>query len=130
LKLSSDFKKINDTFGHLAGDQILQRVTQAVCAELRSADTIGRYGGDEFIILLPITNAQQAYPLAERIRVKVAALCSPTPKGNVSVTISLGIVEMRSASPVESVEDVFRRADMAMYAAKQAGCNRTEICNQ
>ncbi len=121
------FKKVNDTFGHMVGDQILELITQVARAELRSADMIGRYGGEEFIILLPMTTAQRAYSLAERIRVNVAALRIPTPKGDASITISVGIVEMRHASPAESVEDVFRRADEAMYAAKQAGRNRTEI---
>ena len=55
-----NFKQINDTFGHLMGDQVLQRITQIVCAEIRSADLIGRYGGDEFVILLPQTSAQEA----------------------------------------------------------------------
>ena len=62
------FKQVNDTFGHTVGDQILQGVTQVACAELRSADVIGRYGGEEFVIILPMTNAKKAYPLAERIR--------------------------------------------------------------
>jgi len=123
------FKKVNDLFGHMVGDQMLERVAQAACAELRSADVIGRYGGEEFIILLPMTNAQQAYSLAERIRVAVAALRVPTPKGDASVTLSIGIVEIIYVSPAESVEDVFRRADVAMYTAKQAGRNRTEIFN-
>jgi len=114
------FKDVNDTFGHAVGGQILQRITQIVCAELRSADVIGRYGGEEFIVLLPMTNARQAQPLAERIRAGVAGLRLPTPKGQASVTLSLGIVD---AAPAESVEDAFRRVDVAMYAAKQAGRN-------
>lgn len=121
------FKDVNDSFGHTAGDQMLQRVTQVACAELRAADVIGRYGGEEFVIILPMTNAQQAYPLAERIRVGVAAICMPTEKGDVSVTLSIGIVEMLHDLKTESAENMFRRADKAMYAAKQAGRNRTEI---
>lgn len=123
------FKKVNDIFGHTAGDHLLERVAQVACAELRSADVIGRYGGEEFIVLLPMTNAQQAYPLAERIRADVAALRVPTLKGDAFVTLSIGIVEMMRTTPTESVEDVFRRVDEAMYAAKQAGRNRTEIGN-
>jgi diguanylate cyclase (GGDEF)-like protein len=121
------FKKVNDIFGHAAGDQTLQIVTQIAKNELRTADVIGRYGGEEFIILLPMTNAEQAYALAERIREGVGALSLPTPKGNISITLSIGIVEI---SPAESVEDVFRRADEAMYSAKQAGRNRTEIVHK
>ena len=124
------FKKVNDIFGHMAGDQMLERVTQVASSELRSADVIGRYGGEEFIILLPMTTAQQAYSLAERIRMEVAALRVSTPKGNASVTLSIGIVEMMQGVQAESVENVFRRVDEAMYAAKQAGRNRTEIGDQ
>ena len=121
------FKEVNDTFGHAIGDQILQRVTQVACAELRSADVIGRYGGEEFVIILPMTNAKQAYPLAERIRAGVAAIHVPTEKRDAAVTLSIGIVEMIHGAQNESAETLIRRADEAMYAAKQAGRNRTEI---
>jgi diguanylate cyclase (GGDEF)-like protein/PAS domain S-box-containing protein len=118
------FKKVNDTFGHIVGDQILARVTKAACAELRSADSIGRYGGEEFIILLPMTTAQQAYSLAERIRENAAKIRVSTPIGEASVTISIGIVEMKHGiGPDKSVDDLIRRADQAMYAAKQSGRN-------
>jgi diguanylate cyclase (GGDEF)-like protein/PAS domain S-box-containing protein len=121
------FKGVNDIFGHAVGDQILQRVTQIACAELRSADVIGRYGGEEFVIMLPMTDAQQAYPVAERIRAGVLALRVSTPKGDVAVTVSIGISEIILKPQDESVEDVIRRADEAMYASKRAGRNRTVI---
>ncbi len=121
------FKEVNDIFGHAVGDQMLQRVTQVACAKLRSADVIGRYGGEEFVIILPMTNAQQAYPLAERIRMGVAAIRVPTEKGDAAVTLSIGIVEMIRGAQNGSAEELIRRADEAMYAAKQAGRNRTEI---
>jgi len=121
------FKQVNDTFGHTAGDHILQQVTQAASAELRSADVIGRYGGEEFVIVLPMTNAQQAYPLAERIRLAAEAIRVPTEKGDASITLSIGIVEIRQGAQTGSVESLIRRADEVMYAAKQAGRNRTEI---
>ncbi len=118
------FKKVNDTFGHTVGDQVLVQVTQAACAELRSADAIGRYGGEEFVILLPVTSALQAYPLAERIRERVAAIRVPTPIGDAAVTLSIGIIEMiQTPTPGESLDDMIRRADLAMYAAKEAGRN-------
>jgi diguanylate cyclase (GGDEF)-like protein len=106
---------------------VLQRVTQVACAELRSADVIGRYGGEEFVIILPMTNAKKSYPLAERIRAGVAAIRVPAEKGAAAVTLSIGIVEMLHGAKTGSVEDMIRRADEAMYAAKQAGRNRTEI---
>ncbi|MBI2333300.1 MAG: GGDEF domain-containing protein, partial [Chloroflexi bacterium] len=83
--------------------------------------------GEEFIILLPMTSAQQAYILAERIRMKVAALRVASEKGEVAVTISIGIVELRHGADAESMEALFNRADEAMYAAKQAGRNCTVI---
>jgi diguanylate cyclase (GGDEF)-like protein/PAS domain S-box-containing protein len=121
------FKKFNDTFGHMLGDQILKVVTDSAVKELRSADTIGRYGGDEYIILLPMTNTEQAYSLAERIRMAVAATNVQTEKGDIFVTLSIGIVEKNYTLPLESVEEIFKRADEAMYAAKKAGRNRTVI---
>ena len=121
------FKEVNDTFGHAVGDQILQRVTEVACTKLRSADVIGRYGGEEFVIIMPMTNAKQAFPLAERIRVGVAAIRVPTEKGDAAVTLSIGIVEIIHGAQDKSAESLIRRADKAMYAAKQAGRNRTEI---
>jgi diguanylate cyclase (GGDEF)-like protein len=121
------FKNINDTYGHAVGDQMLRSVAQIARAELRSADVIGRYGGEEFIVLLPMTNAAQAALLAERIRAGVAALRVSTEKGDASVTLSIGIVEKMVSYPAESLEEIFRRVDRAMYAAKQAGRNRVEI---
>jgi diguanylate cyclase (GGDEF)-like protein/PAS domain S-box-containing protein len=103
------FKKVNDTFGHTVGDQILVQVTQVARAELRSADYIGRYGGEEFLILLPMTNARQAYALAERIRENVAKICVPTPIGDATVTLSTGIVEVnQQVRQAASIDDLIR----------------------
>jgi diguanylate cyclase (GGDEF)-like protein len=125
------FKQINDAFGHAMGDQTLKKIVQVVCAELRSADVIGRYGGDEFIILLPNTGAQESLPLAERIHASIAALRMDT----LTVTLSIGIAQTFHGSASESgvvsqpdtVENLFLRADQAMYAAKQNGRNCTVI---
>jgi len=126
------FKHVNDTLGHLMGDQVLQKVTQAVCAEIRSADLIGRYGGDEFIVLLPQTTEQEALPLAERIHASVATLRIATDKDPLTVTISIGIAQaVYNAVPesglADTVEGLFLRADKALYKAKQAGRNCTVI---
>jgi diguanylate cyclase (GGDEF)-like protein/PAS domain S-box-containing protein len=121
------FKGVNDTYGHNTGDRILHRVAQAACTELRSVDVIGRYGGEEFVIVLPMTNAQQAYPLAERIREGVMAMKESTDKGDVRVTLSIGIAEKKQDTQSESMDNLIRKADKAMYAAKQAGRNRTMI---
>jgi diguanylate cyclase (GGDEF)-like protein len=121
------FKNINDTFGHMAGDHILQQVTGIARAELRSADVIGRYGGEEFVIILPMTNAKQAYSLAERIRKKVEALRIQPDKADASVTLSIGISEIYHAAQNKSVDHLIRSADEAMYDAKHAGRNCTRI---
>jgi diguanylate cyclase (GGDEF)-like protein/PAS domain S-box-containing protein len=123
-----EFKVINDNFGHVIGDQALQRLTQIVRAQLRSADVLGRYGGDEFIVLLPQTGASEAKILGERIHISVASMRMETKKGVISLTISLGIAQMfhRAVQP-DTVEELFQRADQALYAAKQSGRNRTVI---
>lgn len=121
------FKRANDTYGHAVGDELLKRVTQIARSNLRTADTIGRYGGEEFIIILPMTNAMQAYSLAERIRVSIEEMRVLTEKGNASVTVSVGVVEMKHSPRSETVEETFRRVDEALYAAKNAGRNRIEI---
>ena len=127
------FKLVNDMFGHAVGDQILERVAQVARTALRSVDVIGRIGGEEFIIVLPVTTAPQAYPVAERIRAGVAAICVETDKEPTAVTLSIGIAETLLALPTErpggddSVERVIHRADQAMYATKHAGGNRTSI---
>jgi diguanylate cyclase (GGDEF)-like protein/PAS domain S-box-containing protein len=121
------FKKINDTFGHNMGDQALKKIIQIVCGELRSADEIGRYGGDEFVILLPQTGAQEALFLAERIHSSIAKFNIDTDKGPLSLTISIGIAE--TIQP-DLVQNLLLRADQALYVAKQKGRNCTVIFDQ
>ncbi|MCX6060513.1 MAG: diguanylate cyclase [Chloroflexi bacterium] len=123
-----NFKHINDTFGHPMGDQALIKTIQTVCVKLRSADLIGRYGGDEFLILLPHTTAQDALPLAERIHASVAAMRLNTDRGALTLTISIGIAQsIHEASQTDSVQSLLHRADLALYAAKNAGKNCTMI---
>ena len=118
------FKQINDSFGHAVGDLVLQRIIQTVCAEIRSADMIGRYGGDEFIILLPQTGTQEVLPLAERISEKITALSIETDKGPLAVSLSIGISQtIHHGTSADTVENLLLRADRALYAAKQAGRN-------
>jgi diguanylate cyclase (GGDEF)-like protein/PAS domain S-box-containing protein len=119
------FKEVNDTFGHAVGDRLLEQVAHVAGAGLRSADLIGRYGGDEFVIVLPMTTAQQAFTAAERIRAAVSAIRVPTPLGDVAVTLSIGIAEMFHPPLDDTVAQVINRADEAMYQAKQTGRNRT-----
>lgn len=122
------FKQVNDTFGHEMGDQALKMTIKTVCTCLRSADLIGRYGGDEFVILLPHTSAEDALPLAERIHAGLAGLQLDTENGPLSLTISIGLAQLdHDTAQADTVECILRRADQALYAAKQAGRNCTRI---
>ena len=124
---TDDFKRGNDTLGHIAGDKILAQVAQTTAAQMRTVDVLARYGGDEFVILLSQTSAQQAYPIAERIRASISALRMQTETGPLAITLSIGIAEIWREPADESVERIVQRADKALYAAKQAGRNRTVI---
>jgi diguanylate cyclase (GGDEF)-like protein/PAS domain S-box-containing protein len=121
------FKQINDTVGHKAGDKVLEQVALAITEQIRTVDVLARYGGDEFIILLPQTSAQQALPIAERIRQSVATLRLETDNGPLGITVSIGIAEAEHEPADESVEAVIQHADKAMYTAKAEGCNCTVI---
>lgn len=121
------FKDVNDTYGHAIGDQMLVSVTQVACSQLRDVDLLGRYGGEEFLIVLPMTEARYALKLAERIRSGVEALRLETEKGGVSVTLSIGIAELLRIPLDGSVDDIIRRADEALYIAKQSGRNRAVV---
>jgi len=122
------FKEINDEFGHDLGDQVLSRVAAIASAEIRSTDVIGRSGGDEFMILLPMTNAQQAYLLAERIRKNVELLRVPSEKGYISTTLGMGIVEYDPVSPAATtLEGLFHLVDETMYQSKNRGRNQVVI---
>jgi diguanylate cyclase (GGDEF)-like protein/PAS domain S-box-containing protein len=123
------FKKINDTFGHAIGDQVLQHIAEVVCATIRSSDVIGRYGGgDEFIVLLPQTSVQEALLLAKRIHTQVASLRVDTGRDPIIPTISIGMAQtILDTSQSDTVEKLFMRADQALYTAKQSGRNRTAI---
>jgi diguanylate cyclase (GGDEF)-like protein len=117
------FKSINDRYGHHVGDQVLRAMAERCKAALRSVDVLGRYGGEEFAIVLPGTPAHQAATvLAERIRKRVSDDPIPTDAGPVRCTISVGVasVEVSTRDPGE----LFQRADAALYEAKQGGRNR------
>ena len=116
-----NFKKVNDTYGHLAGDKVLQGVGTTLKNSLRRNDIIARYGGEEFAVLIPHAPLDEATQVAEKIRVALAALVVPdAPR----VTVSIGCT---AYIPDESSEDFFKRADDALYAAKKAGKDRVCI---
>ncbi len=121
------FKHINDTFGHLLGDAVLAQVAQVTTTQVRDVDILARYGGDEFIILLPETNAQHAFLTAERIRLRVDALKVEADNDPFMVTLSIGVAELVHSPRDRSVEDVIRKADKALYMAKKNGRDHTII---
>ena len=118
------FKKINDTFGHAAGDAVLQHVTRLATREIRRVDRIGRLGGEEFAILMPGTDMAGACNFAERLRQTVADTPLEFAGHSISVTVSIGLSALLSSDT--SPEQAVARADKAMYQAKNAGRNRVE----
>ncbi len=123
------FKWINDTFGHLVGDQMLQALAQRCRSNLRVFDTIGRFGGEEFILLLPETCTKEAVIIAERLRHAVEAISIPTPKGKASITISLGVACFEPGKPI-NLDQLVDAADKALYQAKENGRNRVAVYQQ
>lgn len=121
-----EFKKVNDQSGHAAGDRVLRDLAEMMRQQSRSTDTLARYGGDEFVWLLPETDAEAATVAVERLRQNVQ---SHPAEGRPPVTVSCGIAEWQ-ATPQDGVSEVLRRADAAMYEAKRAGRNRVEVCGK
>ncbi len=114
-----DFKNINDTFGHLEGDKVLQDVTHVVTRNIRANDLFARWGGEEFLILTPDHGEMRAYDFAERIRRQIESQVYGS--GGISLTCSFGVTEYRSG---ESPVDMMRRVDNLLYESKRAGKNR------
>ncbi len=117
------FKQVNDTHGHLAGDTLLASVAAAMTALLRDYDLCGRFGGEEFAILLPHTGAAQASQIAERLRAKIAQISvTPTGESPAHVTLSIGVATVHTTR--RDLDDLLAAADTALYAAKRGGRNR------
>jgi diguanylate cyclase (GGDEF)-like protein len=119
------FKRVNDTYGHAAGDTVLERLAQLCQKSLREVDVFARYGGEEFVILLPETTSQEALLTAERIRQLVARTPIEIASDSLTITISFGIVELDKSC--KNVEELLDRSDQAMYASKRNGRNRVSI---
>jgi diguanylate cyclase (GGDEF)-like protein len=116
------FKSVNDTYGHRTGDQYLKGLSEVLQVEVRHVDYLGRWGGEEFIILLPKTSLDQAQDVAERLRKAVEALQVESGRGLISRTISVGVTSAELAK--FDMDEMMRQADDAMYQAKQAGGNK------
>jgi len=115
------FKKINDTYGHLAGDAVLQECARRILAWVRPYDSVGRYGGEEFVILMPECHLEEAAARAERLRLVLAERPVATPAGGVPVTCSLGVGATTGLAT--SAEELVESADRALYCAKERGRN-------
>ena len=115
------FKRVNDTYGHDAGDRLLQTFSSVLRLECRQSDVVGRIGGEEFAVLLPETTVRAAQRLAGRIATACRSLRVATAAGEVTCTCSIGISGLRADD--FSIDDVMRRADVALYEAKRAGRN-------
>jgi len=117
-----DFKKINDTHGHLAGDRILRGVAKVIKKNTRISDFLARYGGDEFAVILPQTNLVKAVKVAEKIRCSLEGVAFRLEDARLKITASLGVAEFNAG---KTVEDIIEVADQALYLAKSENRNRT-----
>ena len=118
------FKRINDTHGHVVGDQVLAAAAEIFLSGLRPYDALFRYGGEEFLFCLPETNAQQAALALERLRERLDSAPLPIAGKSLAITASFGIAQMADKI---SIEETIARADTALYQAKNLGRNRIEI---
>jgi diguanylate cyclase (GGDEF)-like protein len=118
------FKRVNDEYGHAVGDEVLKAVSNRLVGVVRGGDAVVRYGGEEFLLILPSVALAAGARVAERARAAVAEQAVVAAGTSLPVTISLGVAERRAG---ESRHELIARADAAMYAAKRAGRNRVEV---
>jgi len=128
------FKNVNDTYGHAAGDIVLKTIAKIIRGQLREYDIAGRYGGEEFSILLPFTKIEEAQMVAERLRktienktVDISKAAPDADNKSIKITLSLGIYEMRET---DNDEDLLKKADKALYHAKNTGRNKVVVYNE
>lgn len=122
------FKSVNDTYGHLAGDEVLQEIGRRISSVVADHDVFARYGGEEFAILLADAGSAEAVELAERCRAIVESETFPTSVEPLPVTISVGVAELSEIANTSEPSDLIEAADTQLYAAKDAGRNR--VCHE
>lgn len=120
------FKRINDTYGHHLGDLVIQSVASILKETLRETDSVGRYGGEEFVVILPETALEQAFEVAERIRFKVSAQSFSNDLKDLKVTVSLGVATLKSE--INTVDEMMKQADHFLYQVKLNGRNAWAGC--
>lgn len=118
------FKRINDSYGHEVGDTVIVALARAVGGELRKIDSLGRLGGEEFGLLLPRANKEPAFEMAQRLRLRIAALRVPVADRELHFTVSMGLASLRATT--RDLAELTRQADAALYKAKREGRNRVE----
>ncbi len=128
------FKNVNDTYGHAVGDLVLKSVSKVMRTQLREYDIAGRYGGEEFVILLPFTKIEEAKMVAERLRaaienkkIDISQIVPDNDTKEIRVTISLGVYQLKNS---DSEADLLQNADKALYKAKETGRNKVVINEQ
>lgn len=119
------FKRVNDTYGHYVGDQVLQQLAAICSKNIRAIDILARYGGEEFVIMTPETTADEAVATCERLRHAVSMESFTTTRGPIPVSISLGVVDL--SQPCKTLEELLDRSDQALYHSKETGRNRTSV---
>ena len=122
------FKSVNDTYGHLCGDQVLREAARRIAGCVRTYDTVGRYGGEEFLVVAPTTDGAGALALAERVRQAIEEPAIKTDCGEVKITASCGVATSRGDDPL-SASELLKLADEALYRAKARGRNRSELAD-
>jgi diguanylate cyclase (GGDEF)-like protein len=120
------FKKVNDTYGHMAGDVVLRVIAKRMFSLIRAYDAVGRYGGEEFIVVLPGCDQTSAQTIAERFRSYISKDNVDTPEGMIPVTISLGVAASGKGKK-RDMNSLVKAADSALYRAKSNGRNRSEV---
>lgn len=120
------FKSINDTYGHIVGDMVLKKMAFHLSEIARKSDIVGRYGGEEFSIILPNVDREDAYQICERLRKSIENLEFITEKGRFHITVSFGVY-VKNKDEAITHEEMVKRADEALYRAKNNGRNRVEI---
>jgi diguanylate cyclase (GGDEF)-like protein len=119
-----EFKNVNDTYGHAAGDVVLVTIAKTISNCLRASDVVGRWGGDEFLAVLPGITRQFLASVSEKLRTLVSQSTVPVSGSGVRVTISVGAAMV---APGDSPESLMKRADQQLYASKQSGRNRVSL---
>jgi diguanylate cyclase (GGDEF)-like protein len=120
------FKRVNDSYGHLVGDAVLKSVAQLIVGCVRPYDTVGRYGGEEFLVVVPLSDASGTMSLAERVRRRIESTSVSSDSGPIHVTISCGVAICSGETSIE-VQSLLYLADEALYRAKAGGRNRCEL---